>query len=628
MASKKESDRLVTGAVDFSGGVDSSRVRTIASAANPNGLQPNQLAWLINSTVREGCISPRPGWKYLTTMPFTDNYQCGYMYHPDFDLPYIIAQIGGRTFRIRVDTDNSVEEITIAGDQNSAGLPQSWMEQAQQFLVIQDDSNVPLVWNGVILQRVTSMLNASPKIPTGSAMCFYQGRLWIAQGRAWLGSDISPSIPPGGSGTAAYDYRDACLSVVENVYLSGLKRFVTSTVSGNIRALKFPTNLNTALGEGDLQIFTRSQIYSMNVPVVRADWAALTDPKQRVVQINYGTTGDRSVVNVNGDLFFQATDGIRSLLQKTRDWNEYGNTPQSREVQRILQFNDRALLRYGTGTEADNRLIESCLPFQTPVGVAHKADVVMNFDLVSTISKKLPPVWEGSWEGLDILQRFTGDFGGLFRTFALVLGRTSRQIEVWEQVPGQQEDQGPDGDNRITWVIETPSYTWGSPLQLKNLDTLKLWVDRMFGTVDFKLYYRPDQYPCWVFWHAWQECAARSNCELESVGESCDYPTQTYCPQYRTPMTMPKPHFQCDATNDRPTSLGYSFQFRFVIKGYCRVRGIFPYALPKDEAPYDGIVCGSESGPTPPPTPPTVKAILDAQSNALLDANGNAIIQA
>jgi len=618
-----KSERLVTGAVDFSGGVDSSRVRTIASAANPNGLQPNQLAWLANGTVREGCISPRHGWRYLATLP-TDLLQDAFMYEPDFDFPYIMAQIGGRTYQVRVDTDNSVIDVTAASGPNPATIAQSWMDQAEQFLVIQDDQSEPLVWDGTTLRRVSAMPNMAPKIPTGSAMCYYMNRLWIAQGREWLGSDIAPNFT---SGTAGYNFRDAVLSVVENTYLSSLKRFIVPTVAGNIRAMKFPTNIDTALGQGQLLIFTRKVIYSMNVVPTRAEWAALTEPLQRVAQTVFGTTSDRSVVQVNGDLFYQSTDGIRSFLQKSRDFNEYGNTPQSREVQRAIQFNDRSLLRFGTGVESDNRLLQSCLPEQSAYGVIHKGVLPMNFDLVSTISRKLPPVWEGMWEGLDILKMLTGDFGGRFRTFAIALGRTSGQLELWEQVAGLQEDEGRLGEDRITWIIETPSYTWGSPLQFKQLDTLKLWVDRMFGKVDFKVYYRPDQYPCWVFWHQWQECAARDNCELLSAAQPCDYPTQDFCPQYHTPMTLPTPHFKCDQTNARPTTLGYGFQFRIVIKGYCRVRGIFAYARPRDEAEYEGIRCGTAPAGTVAPVPTVVRAILDDDGNAILDDNGNAILE-
>lgn len=50
-----------TGSLSFAGGVDSSKSPTVASSRNPNGLPPNELAWLINASVRGGVIAPRDG---------------------------------------------------------------------------------------------------------------------------------------------------------------------------------------------------------------------------------------------------------------------------------------------------------------------------------------------------------------------------------------------------------------------------------------------------------------------------------------------------------------------------------------------------------------------------------------
>src|SRR5215207_3499704 len=47
-------NRITDGSLDFSGGVDSGRVTTIASQANPNGVQRNQLVWAGNATMRGG----------------------------------------------------------------------------------------------------------------------------------------------------------------------------------------------------------------------------------------------------------------------------------------------------------------------------------------------------------------------------------------------------------------------------------------------------------------------------------------------------------------------------------------------------------------------------------------------
>lgn len=731
--------RLTTGSLTFEGGVDSNRVPTIASASYPTGLKPNMLAWLENATVRGGGIEPRRGWKRLLEMPVTDLFQECFMYEPDSGFPYIVAQIGGRTFRVRVDSDNSVEELTIAGDPNSATIDQSWMCQGEQFLVIQDGSALPLFFDGDTLRRslgpgqvvgvvsvlfvvpavgqvvnvtltdpysgvtgqriyingkvyiqspsssfitlknvaspftgtiypagtriyngstvdvvtvapftvpatgnsvviavspdytgsvpvtvkvsndlpqysitavglappapnhvllinvtdtpgtnvpVLTVLNSVAELPTATCMDYYMGRIWMANGREYLAGDIVL----GPSGTEQYEYRDSILKLTENEYLSQGGAFVVPTNAGNIRALKHPTNLDTALGQGQLLVFTRKTIYSVNVTPTRSEWQALSEPIQRVAQTNFGTTSDRSVINVNGDLFYQSVDGVRSLTQAIRYFNQWGNVPISSEEDRVVKLNDRALLRFGSGIEFDNRLLQTCLPFQTDIGVCHKGLMSLDFDLISTLAERLPPAWEGVLEGLDILRVVTGDFGGLQRSFAFVRSSLGK-IELWELTQNLLEDSNLTGDARLNWVIETPSYTWDKLFKLKELDTLEMWIDKLSGTVDFTLFFRPDQHPCWEYWHHWQVCSARNECELVNAPVPCNYPTQPYRQLYKATMVMPKPPTYCATGAARPINIGYSFQFKLVIHGYCRVRGLLVHGLERDKQPYLGITC-------------------------------------
>lgn len=101
MADPNSDVALADGALDWSGGVDSLKVTTIASSKNPHGLARNELAWLINGTVRDGGISPRGGWRFNTDV--TDGtalFQGAAMYQPPFGDPYIIASIGGHIYQI------------------------------------------------------------------------------------------------------------------------------------------------------------------------------------------------------------------------------------------------------------------------------------------------------------------------------------------------------------------------------------------------------------------------------------------------------------------------------------------------------------------------------------------------
>lgn len=582
MANNGSPMRVTDGSIDFSGGIDSGRVQTLQSALNPNGLSRNQCAWSTNSSMRGGGISPRKGWvrrAVVCSQPCL--YQGGYMYEPDNDFPYLMLDVSGRNFQVRVDTDYAVTDVT--GPVRPAAIDQHFLVQAEQFLVSQDGVSEPLIWDGVQMRFVSAMGGTPPYIPTGFQMDYFMGRLWIANGREYLAGDIVF----GPSGTLQYRFRDAILHSTENTYLSGGGAFIVPTVAGNIRAIQHTANLDTALGEGRLFVFTRKTIYAVNVTPKRSDWAMLTEPLQTVVQRQFGTTSDRAIVPVNGDLFFPSVDGVRSLLLAIRNFDQWGNTPISREVNRVLRFNDRALSRFTWGVNFDNRLWIAVLPKLTPVGVAFPGAVVMDFDLLSNIGQKLPPVWESMYEGLDILQAWTGDFGGRERMFAAIVSRITGDLEIWEMTNDLLFDED---DRRVEWYFESPAYTWNSPFTLKELDSAEIWIDKLYGTVEFRVEYRVDQNPCWEPWAAWRECTARTTCE--TIENPVCYPEQPYCENYRATATLPRPRGFCvDGLNKRPNNIGYQFQLRLTIKGACRVRGLLLHALPRDKRPYEDLIC-------------------------------------
>lgn len=594
-------ERIVDGQMDWSGGVDSSRVTTIASEVNPNGLKRNMLAWLNNGSVRGGGINQRLGWQPITTIVDSGLYQAGFMYIQEDQLPYLILRISGRHYRIRLDTDNSVDDIS-GGFVDSATEPYGYMEQGAEFLVSQvgDYVTLPLFWDGSTMRRSNGLSGSPRELPAAGPMDYYMNRLWYAIGRVYTAGDIEG----GPSGTNA-GRTNAILRVTENPLAIGGDGFRVPTTAGIIRALKHTANLDTALGQGPLFPFTRKSVYALTVPVTRNDWIAADNnnqPLQRVAQINFGSYNDRSVVNENGDLFYQSSDGIRSLFQSIRYFQQWGNTAISENVRRALEFNDRSLMRFSSGVSFDNRMWQTALPIRTNAGTGFRAVLPLDFDLISTLQEKLPPAWEGAYESPDIhiLEMFTGDFGGRQRAFAVGVNKEDgHTIELWEFTTSERFE---NGDHRVPWGFETPAFVWNRPFALKELDSGELHVDKLFGTVDFKVEYRVDDYPCWFFWHMWRECAAR-DCAEELEDVICpDYPREPFCEQFRSPMTLPKPIPNCvgiDGSNrpivikkkGRPSNLGFQFQVRVTITGWTRVRKILLFAIPKDRSPYYGLVC-------------------------------------
>jgi hypothetical protein len=515
------------------------------------------------------------------------------LYQQDTGIPYLIVAISGRFYRIRVDTDNSIDDIT-GPVVFPATEPVYHFAQGEEFLVIQagDYLTLPAFWDGTTMRQSNGIVgNTNPalgpinEIPAAGPMVYYQSRMWYAWFRRYTAGDIVK----GPNGTAPYQLRDSILKVTENPLAIGGDGFAVPSQAGNIRAMQYSTNLDKANGEGTLFIFTRQQVYALDVPITRTAWIASssnTPPLQRVVQRNNGGVSDRSIVAVNGDLFYQSLEpGVRSLFTALRYFNQWGNTPISNNINRALAFNDRALMQFSSGIEFDSRLYMTILPEQRPQGVVSRAIAPLDFDPITTLGEKTPPDWEGVYEGLDFLQLFNGDFGGREHALAVIVSRETDGIELWELTNNLRFD---NVDTRVNWYVEFPAYTWGREFDLKKLDGGELWVDKLFGQVDMRFYYRQDANPCWQLWHVARFCTARTTCE--DVNNPVCYPSEPLREGGKFPITLPVPPLPpCDDINARPMNIGHQFQVKIEVTGWCRIRGLLVYALPVLKQPFEGL---------------------------------------
>lgn len=589
---------LTDGTFDFADGVDSSRVPTVQSTMTPNGLPRSGLAWLVNGTVRNGGVYPRFGWQPLGTVhDSTGLYQGGIMYDNPNGNPYLILSISGHIWYVDPDFNIAPVDLSVAfGLVNPANQVHSYFVQAEEFVVIQagDLVTLPLFWDGATLWRSRGLTPPYPQtaqLPPATAMDYYMGRIWYAFGRNYAAGDIVG----GPSGTLPYAFRDSVLNVTENPLAVGGDGFAVPASSGNIRALSHESQLDASLGQGRLLIGTRKDIYALTVPITRTDWIGSDNnnqPLQVVAQRGNGTVNERSIAAVNSDLFFQSLEpGIRSYVAGVRYFGTWNNRPISSNEDRILSLNNRALMHAATGIFFNNRLLQGVLPVQTDQGVVHKAILPLDMDPISSFGVTAKPAWEGHYEGLNTLQLFTADFGGRERGFMATVSSLDSSIQIWEM---SESDRFENGDNRITWILETPAFTWGREFDLKRLVSLELWIDRLWGTVEFEINYRPDSYPCWTQWHRFSECAARNPEEDSSITPSVypAYPLENnYREQDRASRVLPMPPAPCNRTIGRPMNVGFQFQLQLKITGWCRLRGLLLKAERVDKALYNGMVC-------------------------------------
>ena len=624
MAAKATSGNtfIVDGSFDFSGGVDSSKVTTVQSALNKNGLPRDQLAWLNNATVRGNGIIQRAGWQPLVILP-SGYWQGGCIYEPDAGFPYLVCVISGVVYRVDLQPPYQVTDLTF-GDPNlllpsdPALAEMCFFCQTESWLIIQagdyfnpgpvnppiTDSQgrtLPLFWDDTILRRSVGIIGPLNipgtghlplnEIPAGTAMDYYENRLWYAQGRQYSAGDI---VGDQASGDPTVKWRDAVLKVTENPLAIGGDGFTLPTQAGNIRAIVHASQLNASLGQGSLYVGTRKAIYNPQVPITRQDWIgadAANMPAQPIVQLVNGPCGHRSIIPINGDLYYQAFDpAIRSLIRAVQYFAQPGNTAISQNVDRALKLNDRALMRFSSSIYFDSRLLTLVLPKLSTDGVniIHQAILPLDFDVVTNLSGRNNAVWEGAYDGLQLIELIFVDYNGLPRALSAIVSEVDNTMQLWELT---QDSKTENGDNRVTWSPEFAAYTWASSgyeAELKQLCGGELWVDRVSGRVEMTVYFRPDGDPCWRKWCDTDFCAARNQDLLleQPYPLSCEPLNEGYV----FPVVFPEPcPNDCDAMGRRPTTIGYQFQVKIVLKGFCRIRGMLLHALPRMKPQYQGL---------------------------------------
>lgn len=429
-------------------------------------------------------------------------------------------------------------------------------------------------------------LSTVDELPPGRMGAYGMGRnvMSLVDGQSYIISDIVG----GSSGTPANSYRDSVLKVTENFYELGGGVFRIPGVAGDIRAIIFPAVLDSAFGQGPCQILTPDRCFSINVPIDRTDWQTITNPIQQQSLIANGGLGQNNTIVVEGDIQFRSVDGWRSLVFGRVQFTDIGaNTPMSHEVDRIIENDNIELLSYGSAIYFDSRVLWTAVPTASSQGVFHPALVAQNKDPQSSINRKEQAIYDGLWTGLNILQLVSGKSLGKDRGFAFglnVADEENPKIELYELLPTGQLHYD-SGNIPITWQVESPVMFKEPPERrtFKRLVDGEIEIDQVTGTVAFQVFYKPDNYPCWQYWHSWTLCVQE--------GEGLQ---PGFFPRVGFNEPSPTP---CDAFTNRPFREFYSCQVKLVLTGHCRILSVNLRAITIPEPKMAPAICG----PCPPP---------------------------
>jgi len=551
--SLSESKTSYDGFTTITRGVDSGRAASLIGV--------DQVAFAVNTTFRNGYPRSRPGISQIDLSG--DDFQLGkwqgaHAYQPETGRGVIIASIGGQIIRFDPTNGDVVNLSTLSGLSNNPNLDQTWMTQAEIYMPIQNNSQIPLIFDGAGIRRANPVAFGGTELPVGNVMEYNNSRLWVAldDRRSFVGGDLAYSI----TGTAA-----DVLSFTENQFINGGGSFALPSDAGFIRSMRSLAIQDSTLGQGPLQVFGDFGTATVSAPFDRTLWQNTDSPIQSVGLVSAGPRSQDATINVNGDLWFRANDGIRSFMVARRDHGTWVNTPLSHEMDRVLNRDDQYLLGFASAVNFDNRLLMTASPYRatetdgTEHGIAHRGLVVLDFNPTTSMFSRGQPMWEGIWTGLQILQVVTVKIFGIDRCFIFSIN-ASYDIELWELSTDALFD---NLDTPIEWIIETRSMGFKDQSEtLKQLQRTERWLTEVAGTVTMDIKYRPDGFWGWIELDSGSVCATTGVCSL-TVCTPPSFPQL----QYRPRKLSAAPGPDCEECASKPYRNGFEYQFKITMTG-------------------------------------------------------------
>ena len=323
-------------------------------------------------------------------------------------------------------------------------------------------------------------------------------------------------------------------------------------------------------------VFTEEAVCSVNAPADREAWSLVTNPIQTISLLANGATSFYGTIpTVNGDIFYRALDGMRSFFVARREFGNWGNVPISGEMDNVMSKDSPSLLKFHSAIMFENRLLYTTASRPTRFGAYWKGIVSLDFDPLVNMRGKSPPVYDGTWTGVDPVWLFAGLYGRDERAFIVVRDENGAN-KLWEISKSHQFD---NNNGRIKWTFISRGFNFQNPLEMLRLENMELFLVNVIGDVDITASYKSDDYPCWFSWNDQPVCANYKRC---TSWENCETPV-AFRGGYKTRIPFGDPP-DTDETNDgKPSRLGYVHQIKIEFEGYAEINKMRLSAKQLDE---------------------------------------------
>lgn len=539
-----------------------------ASSAFESELIPqNQLAWIRNGEIRGGKVHTRTPFRFRLQLPRGKLQGIGFF---SIQGGMLIASIDGRIYRIRIGGNTagfSYEEIELPW-RNSSTQDFAWMQETVGYFIIQDGQSNAIIYDGNVARRADT---DEGEVPLGRQMAYGNGRLWVAINEYELVAGDIKTRTPGSE-----------LLFTETQYLTGGGAFYFPR---KLTGLGFIPATGAA-GYGSLIVCSKNRTETIRADITNRDlWGTFPGFIQPVL-LNTGAASHFSITEVNQDLWWRdGQGGIRSLRSAVSDESSGpGNTPQSREVARITDFEDQKRLNAVSAIQFNERLLMTASPFINEHGATSFRDIIsLDFSPISSNRSKTAPSYDGEWDGLEFTRLVTGEFGGKKRAFALTLDPDGNN-RLWEFDDEVNNDTYPIctgtgltfAQSPIPMIIEYPSRDFGMPGTRKTLQRCDVYLSGVEGEVSLDVYWRCDNLHKWNQWQEEVTTCAR----MEDASTVYPHVWKNLAPQGRAQIkTFTIPNTVQPLTG-YGNQTGFEFQVRIVVTGKARVDKMFVHAQP------------------------------------------------
>jgi hypothetical protein len=479
-----------------------------------------------------------------------DTFQSASYYSPKGSTECIVALIGGRAYKL-IPQDYSVDITEIKLDQrNNKNLNTGYLKQADRWMVIQDGTSIPLLYDGSVARRAKDF-----EVPVGDIMAYGMGRLVVCRnGHEVIFGDLY--------GSHDGDPGDSVIQFTETQFLAeGLPSSIPFAL-GKITGAEFFPQLDTSTGIGQLLVFTSRGGVSFDLSLPRDQWK--TSAFQELALLTTGARGWRSIAAVNEDLWMRSDDGSRSFRQARSELTGWHHLPLSTNVRQYFNTDTPELLDFANSIYFDNRLFTTTGPVWNHGRVFHTGVVVLDFDILSSFGSNARPAWDGRWNKVQVTQLVTGIFNGRRRAFAF--GILAGNNALFELTANDRQDwDGPISSEIIGRAFDFSRDRTSNPFSEKELYGGDVWLSEVSDNDSYMdVSYRPDDYSEWLPW------GKRIN--VDAIGQYQTVNPNTGEPELREGFMprakLEKPEYDSDPTTKRSLRRGFNFQVKFNWTGY------------------------------------------------------------